>query len=88
MSAATAFQSILARMLTSALFQVDEGESEVVNIRETDGRLGPLIAILVALGVVTLLATIAFWWATRPARRVNHPPTIIIQPTQGEQPDG
>lgn len=55
--------------------QVDEGNVEVVNIRETDSRLGPLIAMLVALGVVTLLATVTYWWATRPAR-THHPHTV------------
>ena len=46
--------------------QVDQGEVEIVNIRETDGRLGPLVFALVAMGVLTLLATLMFWWATRP----------------------
>jgi len=62
--------------------QVDEGETEIVNIRETDGRLGPLIATLVALGVVTLLATIFYWWLTRPAR------TIEPEPSEGEHDNG
>ena len=88
MSLAIAVQRVLASPLTSALLQVDEGDVEVVNIRETDGRLGPLIAVLVALGAVTLFATMAYWWATRPARRVDPPPTIITEPTQGEHLDG
>ena len=46
--------------------QVDEGSVEVVNLRETDGRLGPLILALVILGAVTLCATAMYWWATRP----------------------
>lgn len=51
--------------------QVDEGDVDVVNIRETDGRLGPLILLLVILGAVTLLATVGYWWATRPSRRTE-----------------
>lgn len=61
--------------------QVDEGDVNVVNIRETDGRLGPLILILVILGVVTLLATVGYWWATRPPR------TTEPQPSQGDLED-
>ena len=47
----------------------DEGETTVVNLRETDGRLGPLVTTLVTLGAGTLLATMVFWWMTRPKRR-------------------
>lgn len=48
--------------------QVVDGESEVVSIRETDGRLGPLIFALIALGVITIVGTVYFWWMTRPNR--------------------
>ncbi len=60
----------IVRVLSLALSrtQVIEGETEIVNIRETDGRLGPLIFTLIALGVVTLLGTLSFWWLTRPKR--------------------
>lgn len=50
------------------LAQVNEGETQIINIRETDSRLGPLVFILVALGVATLVATAVFWWLTRPRR--------------------
>jgi len=46
--------------------EVDEGNSQVVSIRETDAALEPLIFSLVGLGVLTLVATVAFWWVTRP----------------------
>lgn len=48
--------------------QVDEGETQIINIRETDGRLGPLVFTLVALGCTSLVATAIFWWLTRPRR--------------------
>lgn len=51
--------------------QVDEGETQIINIRETDGRLGPLVFTLVALGCLSLAATAIFWWLTRP-RRMQH----------------
>jgi hypothetical protein len=51
--------------------QLDEGETQVVNIRETDGRLGPLVFTLVALGCTSLVATIGFWWLTRVPRQVS-----------------
>ncbi len=59
---------LLSLLWTAALpiAQVIEGESEVVNIREADSRLGPLIFMLVALGAVTIFATVIFWWLTRP----------------------
>ncbi len=56
-------------MLFFAMAQVIEGESEIVNIRETDGRLGPLVFALVALGIVTIIGTVVFWWLTRPNAR-------------------
>lgn len=52
--------------LGSFVAQIEEGESQVVNIRETDDRLGPLVFGLVGLGAATLVATIIFWWLTRP----------------------
>ncbi len=54
--------------LGSVAAQVDEGETQIINIRETDGRLGPLVYTLIGLGCVSLLATIGFWWLTRPRR--------------------
>ena len=48
------------------LAQVIEGESEIVNIRETDDRLGSLILLLVLLGAAAILGTVVFWWLTRP----------------------
>ncbi|MGI9606687.1 MAG: hypothetical protein ACR2P0_11170 [Acidimicrobiales bacterium] len=51
--------------------QVTEGDVEIVNVRETDDRLGPLVFTLVGLGIVALVATALFFWFTRPgwARR-------------------
>ncbi len=63
--------------LATAASQVDAGDVEVVNVREADGRLGPLIIILVALGILTLVATAMYWWTTRPSR------TITFDLTQG-----
>lgn len=48
--------------------QVSEGEVEIVNVRETDPTLGPLVGTLVALGVATLVVTVVYWFVTRPAR--------------------
>lgn len=65
----TALYRILGALpVAVSLMQVIEGETEVVNIRETDGRLGPLIFTLVGLGIVTLIGTLGFWWLTRPKR--------------------
>lgn len=68
----------LASAVGTLSAQVDEGDVEVVNIRETDSRLGPLIIILVVLGVLTLLATCMYWWVTRPSR------TIALHATEGD----
>ena len=54
------------RTMFSTFGQVIEGESEVVNIRDADSRLGPLIFTLIGLGVLTLIATVVFWRLTRP----------------------
>ena len=54
------------------LAQVIEGESEVVNIREADGRLLPLVFSLVALGVLAIIGTVVFWWLTRPGQLEEH----------------
>lgn len=48
--------------------QVTEGDVEVLNVREVDERLGPLVFGLVGLGVASLLLTIVYWWFTRPGR--------------------
>lgn len=57
-----------ASTLPLAAQDVIEGETTVVNIRETDGRLGPLVTSLVGLGAAALFATVVFWWMTRPRR--------------------
>ena len=51
--------------------QVTEGDVEVLNVREVDERLGPLINGLVALGVASLVLTMLYWWFTRPRRPVE-----------------
>ena len=58
-------------LMLDAIFvvaQVSEGEVEIVNVRETDPTLGPLVGTLVALGVATLVLTVVYWFMTRPAR--------------------
>lgn len=52
----------------SAAAQVESGDIQVITIRETDGRLGPLVFTLVGLGCVALVSTMVFWWFTRPVR--------------------
>ena len=52
--------------LQYAFTEVDEGTITVVTIRETDSALGPLLWVLVGLGVAALVATAIFWWLTRP----------------------
>ncbi len=59
--------------------QVDEGGTQVVNIRETDTRLGPLVYTLIGLGIAALVATIVFWWVTRP-QRVNAATSAPAEP--------
>ena len=61
-----AFHVVVAMSVAHA--QVSEGETEIVNVRETDERLGPLVYTLVGLGVASLVATLVFWFLTRPAR--------------------
>jgi len=48
------------------LAQVSEGDVEVLNVREVDERLGPLVLGLVGLGIASLVLTVAYWWFTRP----------------------
>lgn len=62
-------------VLLAVSAQVDEGETQIINIRETDGRLGPLVFVLVALGCASLLSTAIFWWLTRPRRLQAHIPS-------------
>ena len=62
------YDRVVFTSIVIAASQVDEGDIEIVNIRETDSRLGPLIFSLVGLGVITLVATAVFWWLTRPRR--------------------
>jgi len=54
--------------VTVVFAQVIEGNTEIVNIRETDQRLGPLVWTLVALGLASLIGTFVFWYLTRPSR--------------------
>jgi hypothetical protein len=67
--------TLLSDSITTISFllisQVDEGDIEIVNIRETDARLGPLVFTLVGLGCATLMVTIVFWWLTRPRQPVD-----------------
>ena len=56
-------------VLVPLLAQVIEGDSEVVNVRDTDGRLGFLILVLIALGIVAIVGTVVFWWLTRPSQQ-------------------
>ncbi len=48
------------------LAQVTEGDVEVLNVREVDERLGPLINGLFALAAVSFVLTVLYWWFTRP----------------------
>ena len=76
---------LIARIDPAVLLnsQIDEGETQIVNVRETDGRLGPLVYTLVALGCITLVSTAVFWWLTRPSR--VQPPTIGDDRPEGDQ---
>lgn len=53
------------------LAQVTEGDVQVLNVREVDGRLGPLVMWLVVLGIASLIATMLYWWFTRPRRELE-----------------
>lgn len=48
------------------LAQVDEGDSEIITLRDTNSELGTLVTALIVLGIITLVATVVFWWLTRP----------------------
>lgn len=61
--------------------QVDQGETQIINVRETDARLGPLVFTLIALGCACLVATAVFWWLTRPRR-------LVAATTQQGPPQG
>ncbi len=74
--------------LLAAMTQVDEGETQIINIRETDGRLGPLVFILVALGCISLASTAIFWWLTRPRRAHADLPGPIGSPGDEHQTQG
>jgi len=56
------------RLLIALVAQVDEGDTSVINIRESDDRLEPLVFGLAGLGGLSLVATIIYWWFTRPGR--------------------
>ncbi len=75
-------QHVFTSMLIAAA-QVDEGDIEVVNIRETDSRLGPLVFSLVGLGIGTLVVTAIFWWLTRPRPADQPDPNSPIGGTHG-----
>lgn len=66
-----------------AAAQVDEGDIEIVNIRETDSRLGPLVFSLIGLGIGTLVATAIFWWLTRPRTVAPPDPNSPLGGTHG-----
>lgn len=66
--------------LAAVHFQVDEGNQEIINIRETS-ELGPLLYGLIGLGIATLAATAIFWWLTRPQRQA--PQTSTSGETHG-----
>ena len=51
---------------------VSGGSNEVVAIRDTDGRLGPLVTTLLFLGAIALVMTILYWIATRPKYQLAH----------------
>lgn len=48
------------------LAQVTEGDVEILNVREVDERLGPLINGLIGLAVASFVLTVLYWWFTRP----------------------
>ncbi|MBT8240039.1 MAG: hypothetical protein KJN63_02285 [Acidimicrobiia bacterium] len=56
----------MVAIMGRVLAQVTEGDVEVLNVREVDERLGPLVYSLVALGVASLVLTVVYWWFTRP----------------------
>ncbi len=63
------FESQISLMLAShwlVFAQVIEGETEIVNIRETNSSLSALIFALILLGVLSILGTVVFGWFTRP----------------------
>ena len=53
--------------------QVTEGDVEVLNVREVDERLGPLVLSLVGLGIAALILTTIYWWFTRPRAEIDRP---------------
>ncbi len=75
-------------VLLAAIAQVDEGETQIINIRETDGRLGPLVFVLVALGCISLASTAIFWWLTRPRRMHADLASPIGSQRDEHQPQG
>ena len=57
------FESQISLMLAShwlVFAQVIEGETEIVNIRETNSSLSALIFALILLGVLSILGTVVF----------------------------
>lgn len=72
-------------MLLALLSQVDEGDQEIINIRETSS-LGPLLYGLIALGILTLLGTAIFWWLTRPERTTTET-TAVTETTDLTPPE-
>lgn len=52
--------------------QVIEGETSVVNVRDTDSSLSTLIYALVVLGLIAVVGTVVFGWFTRPRSMEPH----------------
>ena len=57
--------------IVSLFAQVTEGDVEVLNVREVDERLGPLVSGLVGLGIASFVLTALYWWFTRPRRLIE-----------------
>jgi len=63
--------------------EVDEGSTNIINLRETDPLLDSLILVLIGLGGLTVVATALFWWATRPQRPADQNHSAPSQPSKG-----
>lgn len=62
--------SKIERVAAQVEGDVSGGTTEVVSIRDTDGRLGPLVSTLFILGVVSLVCTVVYWFLTRPKYQI------------------
>lgn len=65
------------------LAQATETEGVGQVIRESDGRIAPLVFVLIALGVGALLSTGGFWWMTRPKRHHHGVETEDVEAEDG-----